>query len=154
MEHIRYAHTRGLTEAEVDDRLQTTQTGVLALAGGTEAYAIPLAHYYDGDRLFLRLGRTPDSRKAEFLESTEIATYLIYGTEPTDDAEGLDSWSIVLTGSLEEIPETQYDQFDTAEINQQFAPIRVFGEGIEEMEIVIYEFKIQSSTGRATLDAE
>lgn len=154
MDHIQYAQTRGLSEAEVEERLERSQTGVLALAGGAEAYAIPLAHYYDGESLYLRFGLTSGSQKAAFLESTQTARYLLYGTEPSDDAQGMDSWSILLTGSVEEIPAGQYDRFDTAEINNQFAPIRVFGEDIEEIEIAIYEFKIQSRTGRATLNGE
>lgn len=154
MEHIEYAQTRGLSEADVEERLETTETGVLALASGAESYAIPLAHYYDGENLYVRLGISPGSKKATFLESTETATYLMYGTEPVDAAQRIDSWSVLLTGSLEKIPADQYDRFDTAEINQRFSPIRVFGEDIEQLEIEIYEFKIQSSTGRATLNEE
>jgi nitroimidazol reductase NimA-like FMN-containing flavoprotein (pyridoxamine 5'-phosphate oxidase superfamily) len=154
MEHIEYAQTRGLSESEVEERLEATHTGVLALASEAESYAIPLAHFYDGQNLYLRLGMSPGSTKATFLESTKKATYLLYGAEPTEAAHGLDSWSIVLTGALEEIPPAEYERFDTAEINARFAPIRVFGEDIDQIEIKIYEFLIESSTGRATLDLE
>lgn len=154
MEHIQYAQTRGLDESEVQERLETTETGVLALATGDEAYAIPLAHYFDGDRLFLRFGLVPESKKATFLDATETATYLLYGTEPTDAAQDIDSWSILLTGSLSAIPKDEYENFDTATINRQFAPIRVFGEAIAEIDIVIYEFEIDTITGRATLAIE
>jgi nitroimidazol reductase NimA-like FMN-containing flavoprotein (pyridoxamine 5'-phosphate oxidase superfamily) len=154
MEHVHYAQTRGLNESEVQERLETTETGVLALANGDEAYALPLAHYFDGDRLFLRFGLLPESKKATFLDATETATYLLYGTEPTDAAQDIDSWSILLTGSLSEIPTDEYENFDTAAINRQFAPIRVFGEAIEAIDIAIYEFEIDTMTGRATLAVE
>lgn len=154
MDHVEYAHTRGLDEAEVEERLQSTETGVLALTDGTEAYAIPLSHYYDGQRLYFRLGLTSGSKKRRFIETTETASYLLYGTEPTEAARGIDSWSVHISGTLRELPEEGYAEFDTAEINRRFAPIRVFDEEIDEIEIAIYEFTIESMTGRATLSME
>jgi nitroimidazol reductase NimA-like FMN-containing flavoprotein (pyridoxamine 5'-phosphate oxidase superfamily) len=37
------------------------ETGVLSLARGEEAYAVPLVHYYDGQQLYFRLGRADDT---------------------------------------------------------------------------------------------
>ncbi|MFD1600952.1 pyridoxamine 5'-phosphate oxidase family protein [Halobellus rarus] len=153
MEHIEYAYTCGMDDEAVRERLETTETGVLALSKENDSYAVPLAHYYDGEGLYFRLGVTEESRSREFLDATETATYVLYGTEPTTDPREIDSWSIVISGALSEIPNAEYDRFDTAEINRQFSPIRVFGEEIDEIEIRIFEFEIESMTGRETSES-
>lgn len=151
MQHIEYTDTIGMDDSEVEDRLLTTDTGVLSLARDGEAYAIPLAHYYDGERLYFRLGDAEGSKKRSFWEATETACYALYGAEPTDDPRGLDSWSVIATGRLVELPESEHERFDTAEINRQFAPLRVFGEAVEDLEVVILEFEVETITGRRTL---
>jgi hypothetical protein len=150
MEHVEYAYTRGMDDAEIEERLRTAGTGVLALSGGGEAYAIPLAHYYDGEGLYFRLGTTDGDRKREFWERTETACYVLYGAEPTEDPRGLDSWSVLVTGRLVELPEADRERFDTAEINRRFSPIRVFDEDVEEIEITIAELEMETVTGRST----
>jgi hypothetical protein len=76
-----------MDDSEVEDRLQTTGTGVLALSRDGDACAIPLA-YYDGDRLYFRPGLTEGSTKREFWETTEAAWYVLYRAEPADDPVG------------------------------------------------------------------
>jgi len=153
MDNIEYAYTLGMDDAAVEERLETAETGVLALSDGDDSYAIPLAHYYDGERLYFRLGVTDGSRKQQYLETTDTASYVLYGTADTDDPRGIDSWSVLVTGHLTELPESEYERFDTAEINRAFSPIRVFDEDVEEMDIVIVELEIESITGRHTSDA-
>ncbi|MGM0717617.1 MAG: pyridoxamine 5'-phosphate oxidase family protein [Halobacteriota archaeon] len=150
MEHIEYAYTLGMDDEETEERLRTSETGVLSLSKGSDAYAIPLAHYYDGNGLYFRLGVTDGSTKQDFLEATETANYVLYGAESTDEPQGLDSWSIVVTGQLVELAETEHERFDTAEINRHFSPIRVFDEVIEDMEITIVELDIDTIAGRTT----
>lgn len=150
MHHVEYAYTDGMDGPAVESRLQRAGTGVLALASGDDAYAVPLAHYYDGDRLFFRLGRTPGSTKWEYVDATGTARYVLYGTEATDDPEEIRSWSVLVTGRLRELPERDHGRFDTPEINRRFAPIRVFDEAVEDVEIVVLELEIESMTGRTT----
>lgn len=150
MEHIEYAYTHGMDDDEVDERLRTSQTGVLSLAKDSDAYAIPLAHFYDEGRLYFRIGDTADSRKQEFLQTTETACYVLYGAEPTADPNELESWSVIVTGHLTEIPDTEHGRFDTAAINREFTPIRVFDEGIEDIDISVVELEIDTKTGRST----
>lgn len=85
MEHIEYEYTRGMDDDEIDERLRTSETGVLSLSREGDAYAIPLAHYYDEDGLYFRVGMTEGSRKRAFFETTETACYVLYGTEPIDE---------------------------------------------------------------------
>jgi hypothetical protein len=143
-----------MEDAEISDRLRDVGTGVLGLATGRDAYAIPIAHYYDGESLYFRLGRTEHSEKWEAIEKTETASYVVHGTEPTDDPKELESWSIVVRGPLSPVPESEHGRFDAAAINEQFAPIRVFDEPIEDVEIVILELEMDSITGRTTIDGE
>lgn len=150
MEQIEFAYTRGMDEPTVEERLDETETGVLALSDDGDAYALPLAHYYDGDKLYFRLGITEGSDKQEFLETTETATYLLYDTRTTDTSRDLDSWSIIVTGTLRALPEERRTEFDAAEINRRFSPIRVFDEDIDEVDVRIFEFEIETITGRTT----
>jgi nitroimidazol reductase NimA-like FMN-containing flavoprotein (pyridoxamine 5'-phosphate oxidase superfamily) len=150
MEHINYTYTTGMSEAAVADRLNEVETGVLALSNDGDAYAVPVAHYYDGDGLYFRLGITEGSRKRAFIRNTETATYLLYDTEATDAPRELDSWSILITGTLRELPEERHSEFDTAEINRRFSPIRVFDGNVDEIEISVFEFEIDAITGRKT----
>ncbi|MWV66028.1 pyridoxamine 5'-phosphate oxidase family protein [Halorubrum sp. JWXQ-INN 858] len=152
MKHVEYAYTTGMDDAEIDDRLRTAASGVLALCDDGDAHAVPLAHYYDGERLYFRLGTTEGSKKRELWERTGTASYVLHGTEPTDDPQEIDSWSVVVTGRLVELPESERERFDTAEINRRFSPIRVFGEAIEEIEVSIVELEIDTVTGRVTSD--
>lgn len=140
-----------MDDAEIDDRLRAAPTGVLALAAGDDAYAVPLAHYYDGDRLYFRLGRGGGGEKWAHIERTDEACYVVHGVEETPAPEGLDSWSVTVSGRLSELPTDETARFDTAEINRRFSPIRVFDEAIEAIEIVILELEIESLTGRTTL---
>ncbi|WP_049979420.1 pyridoxamine 5'-phosphate oxidase family protein [Halolamina rubra] len=153
MEHVEYAYTQGMADADVEKRLRTAESGVLSLANQNDAYAIPLAHLYDDGRLYFRLGTTAGSKKREFLEATGTACYVLYGAEATDDPRELDSWSVVVTGQLSEVPEAERDRFDTATINHEFTPIRVFDESIEEIDITIFELEIETMTGRSTSSA-
>ena len=150
MEHVDYAYTRGMSDEEVERRLETTETGVLALCDDGEGRAIPLAHYYDGDHLYFRLGKTDHSEKWAAIDQTERVTYVVYDAEPTDDPDELSSWSVHVTGQLRELPADDHGRFDTAEINRRFAPIRVFDEAIDEIDIDIVELTVETMTGRTT----
>jgi len=149
VDNVEYAYERGLDEAAVAERLRTAETGVLSLARGGDAYGVVLGHHYDGDRLLFRLGETPDSEKRAFREATGRACYVVYGTEETDDHRGLASWSVVVTGTLSELP-AEHDLSATA-VNERFPPIRVFGEDPAEMDLALLELRIESATGRETV---
>jgi nitroimidazol reductase NimA-like FMN-containing flavoprotein (pyridoxamine 5'-phosphate oxidase superfamily) len=150
MEHIEYAYTHGMDDEEIAERLTSAETGVLSMADGGEPYGIPLAHYYDGEDIYFRMGMTESSHKQEVLDHGASVCYVVYGAEETDEARGIDSWSVVLRGTLERIPESDHDRFDTAEINRQFTPIRVFDEDISEIDIRIFRLDAESVTGRST----
>lgn len=154
MDHVEYAYTSGMDDDEIERRLRAVETGVLSLATDNEAYAIPLGHYYDDGRLYFRLGKTDDSTKWDWIGATERASYVVYGTEPAADSDEIESWSVQIVGPLRELPPEERDRFDTAEINRDFTPIRVFDEAVEDVDIAVLELTIEEIAGRKTDEAD
>lgn len=149
-----YTHTRGLTEAELRERITGAGTGVLALAEGDDAYAVPLSHAVEEDRLLFRLGTAPESRLRRTVETTASACYVCYDTEPTDDPRGIDSWSVLVEGPIAVLSDAERDGYDPADLNRLFEPVRVFDEAIEEMTVELAVMDLDGASGRATVDAE
>ncbi|SFR63242.1 pyridoxamine 5'-phosphate oxidase family protein [Halogeometricum limi] len=145
MRDIEYVYTLGMDEDEVDERLREEAAGVLSLADGGTAYAVPVSHYYDGESLFFRFGDDDHSEKLAFAESTTEASFVVFGVED----RGV-SWSIVATGTLREFPDYEREDYDAAELNDRFGPIRVFDETVEDVEIRLFELQIATLTGRKT----
>jgi len=141
MDHVEYVYTEGMDETEIDERVRAGEHGVLALADGGEAYAVPLSYHYDGERLLLRVSDHDDAEKVRFLERTERATFVLY--EGTTD----DSWSIHVRG-----PARPWDgDADDATLNEWFPPFRLFDEPVEDVEMTVYELVMESVVGRRTV---
>jgi len=82
-------------EAACKEFLQRHRIGVMALAEGGKAYAIPLFYAYDGERLFFH---SHPGEKDHFLEASEEACFVVV------EAHGDDDWtSVQATGSVEKI---------------------------------------------------
>lgn len=142
MDQFAYAFTAGLDREAIDDRLRTAETGVLSLADGDDAYGIPVAYHWDGDRFVFRLGDHPDSEKMAFLASTDRASFLVYQYTAPED-----SWSVLATGRLQELPA---DETDELEQRDDFLPLRLFGEAVPDVEPVLYALEVETLTGRTT----
>ena len=141
-----YDYTIGMNEDEIDERMREGSIGVLSLADGGNSYAIPVAYYYDGKSVYIRLGIHSDSTKAEMLQTTDTACFLLYDAEPIEE-----SWSVIVTGPIRRIDDPS--QFSDAVINSLFVPLRVFGERIEDLDQTIFELEIESITGRRAADS-
>jgi nitroimidazol reductase NimA-like FMN-containing flavoprotein (pyridoxamine 5'-phosphate oxidase superfamily) len=144
---IAFAYTEGMPDDAVRDRLGASERGVLALADGDDAYAVPVFHHYEDGSLYFRLGETTESEKSAYLDATETATYVVTETESTPDAEAWTGWSVVARGPIAAVPEND-SAYETVEINERYAPIRVFGEPTDEMDVTLYELEIEELTGR------
>lgn len=109
-----------MSEAEIDEFLSERGHGILSLARDAETYGMPMSFGYDGDRVFMQFITFGEhSKKGEFLEGTERACFTVY------DVETRFKWrSVVVTGTLFEVPETekQYAE-DTLEDNGWFPNI-------------------------------
>lgn len=140
MEHVEFVYTFGMDKTEIERKLREAETGVLSLARGDDAYSIPVAFHYDGERILLRFGVEEGGEKLSFVEETDTASFVVY--EFTDD----DSWSILVTGRL--VPAS--DSLDDTAINERFIPLRIFDESISDVEPELYELRMESVTGRKT----
>ena len=145
--NVRFAYTRGLSEAEIESRLREVGHGVLSLADGDDSYAVPLYHHYEDGTLFFRLGETADSRKIDFIESTATATYVVHEAEATPDAAVDRAWSVVARGPIHAVPEDAAG-YDAAAINERFAPIRLFDEALADVDLTLYELRVEELAGR------
>jgi nitroimidazol reductase NimA-like FMN-containing flavoprotein (pyridoxamine 5'-phosphate oxidase superfamily) len=145
MANAEFAYSIGMTDDEVASHLRRESVGVLALADGGDSYAIPVAYHYDGERIYVRLGLNPDSRKTEMLAKTHTACFLIYSAEPLQD-----SWSVVATGPLSEVESPS--EFDDELVNALFVPLRVFDEPIEDIDPTVFALEIESISGRRSAE--
>lgn len=146
MDHVDFTYTAGMDRDDVEERLRETETGVLSLVDGDEAYGIPLAYYYEGgDSLLFRLGRVEDSEKIAAIESTGRACFVVY-----DYASPTESWSVLARGELRQVPADD-PRYDDAEMNRHFPDLRVFDEAIDEVELMLYELWMDEVTGRETV---
>ena len=157
MEHVEYVYTSGMTESDVDARLRTGEHGVLGLADGDDAYAVPLSYHYDGDRFLLRVSAHGDDgekgapeddgtdgagEKGRFVETTDTATFVCYESSTEE------SWSVHARG-----PIRKYERdVDEATLNEWFQPFRLFDEAVEAVEFTLYELRPETVIGRATAD--
>lgn len=147
MDHIEHVYTTGMDEESVETHLRATDYGVLALARDGEAYAIPVAYHYDDEgRVLLRLGVTADSEKVAFLETTDRATLVVEGTD------GTDRWSVIARGPVRRLPAEEAAALDAADVNERFAPFRVFDEAVEDIEYELFALDPDAVTGRHTME--
>lgn len=129
---------------EIEAFLDSQQTGVLALAAESDAYAIPVSFVYDSDdgAVYLRLGYTPDSQKRSYVNGTESASLVVY--DETDDG-----WkSVVVEGTLEEASETTLDSSVREAVDELRIPFfSVFDRPSSEMEFRISRIEVSSING-------
>lgn len=98
-----------LTRDEIDRLPVEEGVGLLSLADDGVAYAVPISFGYDGeDRPYffaIRFGEK--SRKAEFMERTDTATFVVYTvSSPT-------KWrSVLVTGEVGTVPESDHDAME------------------------------------------
>lgn len=108
---IREAEAAHMDRGEIDRFLREQGVGVLALAEGGLPYVLPLSFGYDGDAhlYFAYLLFGAESKKEELSNRVESARFLVYS------AESITEWrSVLLTGDLEEVPESAWDEFTSA----------------------------------------
>lgn len=142
MDHVEYVYTAGMDRSDIDARLRAGEHGVLGLADGDDAYAVPLSYDYDGDRILLRVSANDDGEKGRFLATTDTATFVCYA------ASTRESWSIQIRGSLRK----RDDDVDEATLNERFQPFRVFDEPVEAVEFSVYELEMEAVAGRSTVE--
>lgn len=142
MDHISYVETIGMDERDLAEHLHAVEAGVLALADGGDAYAVPVSFRYDDGRLLLRLTDDGDSEKLAFARATDSATFVAFGED------GNDSWSVLARGPLDELDDDETEEL--LEDPDAFGAVRVFDEAVAELEIRVFELEAETITGRRT----
>lgn len=131
-----------MTDAEIDAFLTDEGTGVLALADGGDAYAIPISFGYDGERVVFSYWQFgPESRKREYTESTQTACLAVY-----DVASTLEWQSVLAFGDLAEIPPERWDDLGQLLEDNAWSP-DVSTVGNRQLSIVGYELVLEEVTG-------
>ncbi len=143
MEHVEYVYTEGMDGTEVETRLREGNHGVLGLAKGNDAYAVPLHYHHDGNRLLFRVSEhDAASENQRFLRATETATFVCYAESATE------SWSICVRGAVRRLDE----KTDEAIFNELFPPFHLFDEAIEDVEFALYELDMDTVVGRKSVE--
>jgi nitroimidazol reductase NimA-like FMN-containing flavoprotein (pyridoxamine 5'-phosphate oxidase superfamily) len=133
-----------LSEAEIDDYLKQSGLGVLGFASEGEAYTIPIAFAFDGDRCIFRFLMGQTSEKRDFLADTETASLTVYSWM------GKNEWrSVVVRGPLRELPDEELTLAATrfSEVGEE-AALEIFNQPISEMDSAWYELRIEEKDGR------
>lgn len=135
----------------IDAFLHTHGTGVLALADGDEAYAIPISYAYDADSpaVFVRLGFLDESEKLRFLDSSERVSVVVH-----DQVDG--RWhSVVARGRLGRVEADDVDSgLVTALRTGELPLVTVYGEQADDVEFELYRLDIDELTGRVEPNEE
>lgn len=142
MEHINYVYTVGMDESDVERLLGEAETGVLSLADGSRAYAVPVHCQYRAGTVYFRLSDDDDSEKLAFLDATTEACFVVYR------ATNGESWSILVRGPVAAVDRAE--RADAAEVNDQFGPVRIFDEDVGNTAVRLFELDAESVTGRRT----
>jgi len=131
-----------MTDAAVDAFLAEQGTGVLALADGDSAYAVPISFGYETGRAVFAYWRFgPESLKAEYTDATERACLTVYDT--VSDTE----WrSVIARGPLRELSAEEWADLGGLIDDNAWSP-DFSGVRDRRLSVVGYELRIDEATG-------
>lgn len=134
-----------LTNQEIDSFLRHCETGVLTLAKDDEPYAIPISFGYDfiEKRFYVRLVKTTDSEKHDFLQSTPSCRLVIYENEEPYYT------SIIAQGELTEIAPSDLTVEHIEQYGDAKRPLfEMWNDGKEDLDIELYMLAPSEISGR------
>ncbi|WP_424018484.1 pyridoxamine 5'-phosphate oxidase family protein [Halorientalis pallida] len=130
-----------LTDDEIDAFLANQRMGVLGLPTGNGPYLLPLSFGFDGEsRLYFTYVVGGQSRKVDLSERAERASFLVYSAESPYNWE-----SVSLTGRIEEVPETEWDDIDDL-LADAWRP-GLIEEAAAGADVAVYRFPIEERSG-------
>ncbi|ADB63069.1 flavin-nucleotide-binding protein-like protein (plasmid) [Haloterrigena turkmenica DSM 5511] len=130
-----------MDENEIEGFLSSQKTGVLGLPAEDGPYLLPISYGYNGhDRLYFTYLLGSNSRKGTLSEATDTARFLVYKVDTPYNWQ-----SVLLTGQLSAIPETEWDALD--EISHAAWRPAVFESATLSGDVRVYEFQIDEQTG-------
>ncbi|WP_096389792.1 pyridoxamine 5'-phosphate oxidase family protein [Halopenitus persicus] len=138
-----------MSDAAIDAALQSHGAGVLALADGNDAYAIPISFGYDAGRVvFVYWQFGAESRKVAFTEATDRACLtVVEHRSPTD-------WrSVIVRGPLSPIePDERTTVGKLMDENAWVPDLSVLE--ARRLSPIPYELSIEEATGLRGADAD
>lgn len=131
-----------MTDSEVDAFLREQGTGILALADGGRAYAIPISFGYETGRVVFAYWQfDSESRKAEYTDATDRACLTVY-----DVASEREWQSVIALGPLRELSAAEWADLggliDDNALSPEFTGVRG-----RHLSIAGYEMRIEEATG-------
>jgi nitroimidazol reductase NimA-like FMN-containing flavoprotein (pyridoxamine 5'-phosphate oxidase superfamily) len=138
--------TEKMGRSDIDTLLRAEGAGVLSLTDGAETYAIPESFGYDGTDLYFQFAYEDDSRKMAFLETTDVATFTVFTTEPAE--------SVQARGRIEAVSESDYDAAAAAIAENATVPTMnvIPDTPVEDLSMTFYRFVVDSLSGRVFED--
>lgn len=126
----------------IDELLRTEGAGVLSLTDGAETYAIPESFGYDGTHLYFQFAYEDDSRKMAFLDTTDVATFTVFTTEPAE--------SVQARGRIEAVPEAEHATAAAAIAENATVPtMNVIPDApVEDLSMTFHRLVVDSLSGR------
>ena len=107
-----------MTDGEVDAFLRARGTGILALADGGRAYAIPISFGYEtGRAVFAYWQLGPEGEKNDYTDATDRACLTVY-----DVASEREWRSVVARGPLRELPAEEWADLGGLIDDNAFSP--------------------------------
>jgi hypothetical protein len=143
-EHTGAEGIRGgrMTDSEVDAFLREQGTGILALADGGRAYAIPISFGYEtGRAVFAYWQFSPESEKDEYTEATDRACLTVY-----DVASDREWRSVIARGPLRELSADEWADLGGLIDDNAFSP-NFTGVRTRHLSITGYELRMGEATG-------
>lgn len=129
---------------EIADFLSARKTGVLALGKENRGYGLPVSFTYDeaGPDLYFRFAFGSTSRKREFVDACEDASFVVY--ENTEDG-----WqSVIARGPLVEEAGTNVDSAIVESVRSLDIPyFSVHSLPAKELEFAIFRMDIEDLSG-------
>ncbi len=131
-----------MTTEEIDAFLTEQGVGLLALADGGDAYAIPISFGYDGERaVFSYWHFGTETHKEEYTEATRRACLAVY-----DVCSPVNWRSVLAFGELEEIPTERWGELGELIDDNAWSP-EVSPIGNRGLTITGYEMVFEEVTG-------
>ncbi|WP_336135791.1 pyridoxamine 5'-phosphate oxidase family protein [Natronomonas amylolytica] len=131
-----------LGREECDELLREMGSGVLSLTDGAETYAVPMSFGYDGGNLYFQFVYDEDSRKASFIESTDVSTFTVYTETPPR--------SVVVRGTLEPVTDDEALAAAALSKNAVIPSLNVGPEeSVDDLVFEFYQLSPEEITGRA-----
>ena len=131
-----------MTDAEVDAFLTERGDGVLALADGGDAYAVPISFgYEDGTLYFVFFRFAAEPEKTVYGEATRTACLAVY------EADSVDRWrSVLARGPLESVGPDRWGEVGRAMGDNAWSP-DLSSIGPRQQLVDAYVMPIETVTG-------